>query len=142
MIYDNNNVFAKILRGELPSFKVYEDDKTYAMMDIMPQSRGHLLILTKEPAPTFFDLSEEGAKACIATAKKIAPVLMKVTGADGMVVSQFNHECAGQTVFHVHYHLVPRYIGKAVNEHANAKGDMDDIKALGEELAKELAKLV
>lgn len=139
MTYDDNNVFAKILRGELPSFKIYEDDKTFAMMDIMPQSKGHLLVLTKEPAPTFFDLSEEGAKACIATAKKIAPVLMKVTGADGLVVSQFNHECAGQTVFHVHYHLVPHYIGQKVSDHAREKGNMEEIKALAEQLAKELA---
>ncbi|MDY3331568.1 MAG: HIT domain-containing protein [Pelistega sp.] len=139
MVYDNNNVFAKILRGELPSFKIYEDDKTYAMMDIMPQTTGHLLVLTKEPAATFFDLSEEGAKACIATAKKIAPVLMKVTGADGLIVSQFNHECAGQTVFHVHYHLVPRYIGQTVDKHAHTPGNMEEIKALAEKLAKELS---
>ncbi|NOL48523.1 HIT family protein [Pelistega europaea] len=139
MTYDNNNVFAKILRGELPSFKIYEDEKTYAMMDIMPQSKGHLLVLTKEPAPTFFDLSEDGAKACIATAKKIAPVLMKVTGADGLVVSQFNYECAGQTVFHVHYHLVPHYIGQKVSDHARQQGNMEEIKALAEQLAKALA---
>lgn len=141
MNYDNNNVFAKILRGELPSFKIYEDDKTYAMMDIMPQTKGHLLVLTKEPAPTFFDLSVEGAQACMATAKKIAPVLMKVTGADGLVVSQFNHECAGQTVFHVHYHLVPRYIGEKVDKHAHKPGNMEEIKALAEILAKELSAI-
>lgn len=138
MTYDTNNVFAKILRGELPSFKVYEDDKTYVMMDIMPQSKGHLLVLTKEPAPTFFDLSEEGAKACIATAKKIAPALMKVTNADGLVVSQFNHSCAGQTVFHVHYHLIPHYIGEKVGKHNTEKGDIEEIKAIAEQLVKEL----
>lgn len=139
MVYDDNNVFAKILRGELPSFKIYEDDKTYAMMDIMPQTKGHLLVLTKEPASTFLDLSEEGAQACIATAKKIAPILMRVTGADGLVISQFNHECAGQTVFHVHYHLVPRYIGAKVDEHAHTLGNMEEIKALAEVLSKELS---
>ncbi|NEN76644.1 HIT domain-containing protein [Pelistega sp. NLN82] len=141
MQYDNNNVFAKILRGELPSFNVYEDDKTYAMMDIMPQSKGHLLILTKEPAPTFFELSEEGAKACIATAKKIAPILMKITQADGLILTQFNHECAGQTVFHVHYHLIPRYAGQQnVQAHARVEGDKEEIKALAEALRHALAK--
>ncbi|ETD72725.1 HIT family hydrolase [Pelistega indica] len=136
--YDENNVFAKILRGELPSFKIYEDDKTFAMMDIMPQTKGHLLVLTKEPAPTFFDLSKEAAEACIATAKKIAPVLMKVTGADGLVISQFNHECAGQTVFHVHFHLVPHYIGQTVAKHSHTPGNMEEIKALAEQLKQEL----
>ena len=138
MNYDSNNVFARILRGELPSFKVYEDDKTYVMMDIMPQTKGHLLILTKEPAPTLFDLSVEGAQACVATAKKIAPALMKITGADGMIFSQFNGEIAGQTVYHVHFHLVPRYEGQTVREHAREQGNMEDIKALAEQIAAEL----
>ena len=135
MNYDPNNVFARILRGELPSFKVYEDDKTYVMMDIMPQTKGHLLVLTKEPAPTLFDLSVEGAQACVATAKKIAPALMQATGADGMVFSQFNGEVAGQTVYHVHFHLVPHYEGQDVKVHAHIKGDMEEIKSLGEKIA-------
>lgn len=134
MIYDPNNVFARILRGELPSFKVYEDDMTFVMMDIMPQTKGHLLVLTKEPAPTLFDLSVEGAQACVATANKIAPALMKVTGADGMIFSQFNGEVAGQTVYHVHFHLVPRYEGQVVNKHAVEQGNMEEIKALAEQI--------
>lgn len=138
MIYDPTNIFARILRGELPSFKVYEDDKTYVMMDIMPQTKGHLLILTKEPASTLFDLSIEGAQACVATAKKIAPVLMKVTGAEGMIMSQFNGEIAGQTVYHVHFHLVPRYVGQEVKKHAADQGNMDKIKALGEKISASL----
>ncbi|PJX27879.1 HIT family protein [Advenella sp. S44] len=135
MAYDNQNIFAKILRAEAPSFKIYEDDKTYAMMDIMPQTKGHLLILTKEEAETLLDLSVEGAQACMATAKKIAPALLEVTKADGFILSQFNNEIAGQTVHHVHFHLVPRYIGQKVERHGRVKGDMDEIAELGRQIA-------
>ncbi|MHC8945024.1 HIT family protein [Advenella incenata] len=135
MAYDSQNIFAKILRTEAPSFKIYEDDKTYAMMDIMPQTRGHLLILTKEPAETLLDLSVEGAQACVATAKKIAPALLEVTKADGFILSQFNNEIAGQTVYHVHFHLVPRYIGQTVERHGRVKGNMDEIAALAQQIA-------
>ncbi len=135
MAYDNQNIFAKILRAEAPSFKIYEDDKTYAMMDIMPQTKGHLLILTKEEAETLLDLSVEGAQACMATAKKIAPALLEVTKADGFILSQFNNEIAGQTVHHVHFHLVPRYIGQKVESHGRVKGNMDEIAELGRQIA-------
>ncbi len=135
MAYDSQNIFAKILRAEAPSFKIYEDEKTYAMMDIMPQTRGHLLILTKEEAETLLDLSVEGAQACVATAKKIAPALLEVTKADGFILSQFNNEIAGQTVYHVHFHLVPRYIGEKVERHGRVKGDMDEIAELASQIA-------
>lgn len=135
MAYDSQNIFAKILRAEAPSFKIYEDEKTYAMMDIMPQTRGHLLILTKEEAETLLDLSVEGAQACVATAKKIAPALLEVTKADGFILSQFNNEIAGQTVYHVHFHLVPRYIGEQVERHGRVKGDMDEIAELARKIA-------
>ena len=135
MIYDPNNVFARILRGELPSFKVYEDDMTFVMMDIMPQTKGHLLVLTKEPAPTLFDLSVEGAQACVATAKKIAPALMKVTGADGMIFSQFNGEVAGQTVYHLHFHMLPVYEGQKREAHARVQGDAEELTALAKDIA-------
>lgn len=138
MAYDTNNIFAKILRGEAPSFKVYEDEKTYVMMDIMPQTTGHTLILTKEPAANLFDLSEDAAQACVVTAKKIAPAIMKVTQADGIILSQFNGEAAGQTVDHVHFHLVPRYAGQNVRAHAKEQGDFEAIKALAEKIAAEL----
>lgn len=138
MTYDTQNVFAKILRGELPAFKIYEDQDTMAMMDIMPQTRGHVLVLTKEPAATFFNLSPEGAAACIRTAKKIAPVLQAVTGAQGLMLEQFNHACAGQTVFHVHFHLIPRYEGQALNIHAREMGDQADIAALAQALQQAL----
>ncbi|MBP6345000.1 HIT family protein [Neisseriaceae bacterium CLB008] len=139
MSYDSNNIFAKIIRGEAPSFKVYEDEHTYVLMDIMPQSTGHTLILTKEPAVTLFELSTEGAQACIATAKKIAPALMAVTGAQGLTMCQFNGAVAGQTVDHVHYHLIPRYEGESMNLHAKEVGDLDAIKALGEQIAAAIA---
>jgi len=135
MAYNSQNIFAKILRGEAPSFKIYEDEYTFAMMDIMPQTKGHLLILTKEEAETLLDLSEAGAKACIATAKKIAPAMLEVTKADGFVLSQFNNEVAGQTVHHVHFHLVPRYAGQKVQRHGEVKGNMEEIAELGKQIA-------
>jgi len=135
MAYNSQNIFAKILRGEAPSFKVYEDEHTFVMMDIMPQTKGHLLILTKEDAETLLDLSVEGAQACVATAKKIAPALLEVTKADGFVMSQFNNEVAGQTVYHVHFHLVPRYAGQKVERHSAVKGNMEEIAELGRQIA-------
>ncbi|MBV4396763.1 MULTISPECIES: HIT family protein [Pseudomonadota] len=141
MVYDTNNIFAKILRGEAPSFKVYEDDKTYVMMDIMPQTVGHTLVLTKEPAANLFDLSYEAAQACVSTAKKIAPAIMKATNADGIVLSQFNGAAAGQTVDHVHFHLVPRYEGQNIHAHAHVKGDMEEIKALAEKIVAAINEL-
>ncbi len=139
MSYDSNNIFAKIIRGDAPSFKVYEDEHTYVLMDIMPQSKGHTLILTKEPAATMFELSTEAAQACIATAKKIAPALMAVTGAQGLTVCQFNGAVAGQTVDHVHYHLIPRYEDQDMTLHAKEVGDLDTIKALAADFAAALS---
>src|SRR5690606_42139523 len=98
MVYDNNNIFAKILRGELPCIKVFEDDRTLAFMDIMPQADGHVLIIPKEPAVTLLDLSEEGAVAAIRTTRRIAIAVKKALGVEGIHVAQLNGAAAGQTV--------------------------------------------
>lgn len=138
MAYQNDNIFAKIIRNEAPSYKVYEDDYTYVMMDIMPESRGHLLVLPKEGAENIFDISDEAISACARTCKKIAPALMKATNADGLIVSQYNHAAAGQTVYHLHFHMLPVYKGQKREEHSRVQGDADELIALAKEIASYL----
>ncbi|HEY8555399.1 MAG TPA: HIT family protein [Burkholderiales bacterium] len=121
MPYDPRNPFAKILRGELPCVKVYEDAQTLCIMDIMPQIDGHTLVLTKEPAETLLDLSPEGAAACIRTAQRIARAVRKGLDAPGVMVSQFNGAAAGQTVPHVHFHVIPRWPDRPLRMHARYK---------------------
>ncbi|HEX7043420.1 MAG TPA: HIT family protein [Burkholderiales bacterium] len=118
MSYDPQNPFAKILRGELPCVKVYEDAQTLCIMDIMPQADGHALVLTKEPAATLLELSPEGAAACIQTAQRIARAIQKGLDAPGVLVSQFNGAAAGQTVPHVHFHVIPRWPDRPLRMHA------------------------
>jgi histidine triad (HIT) family protein len=108
MAYDNNNIFARILRGELPSVKIYEDDKTLAFMDIMPATEGHTLVIPKEPAETIFDLSSDGAADLIKTTKKIAAAVKKALDCPGVMLAQLNGAAAGQSVPHIHFHILPR----------------------------------
>jgi histidine triad (HIT) family protein len=130
MAYDTNNVFAKIVRGEAPAFKVYEDDHTVAFMDIMPQAEGHVLVIPKEGGETIFDISDAAAAALIKTTKKVAAAVKKVTNAPGIMLAQLNGPAAGQTVFHVHFHIIPRSAGIDLKLHAAEKGDLDQLKAL------------
>jgi len=106
MSYDADNIFAKILRSELPCVKVYEDEQTLAFMDIMPQAEGHTLVIPKEPAETLMDLSAEGAASLINRVQLIARAVKKGLNADGITVFQLNGAAAGQTVFHIHLHLL------------------------------------
>lgn len=124
MAYDNQNVFARILRGELPCIKLYEDAHSFAMMDIMPQSDGHLLVLTREPAETIFDMSDEAVQHCILTTRKLAAAAVSALGADGVLISQFNGAAAGQTVPHVHFHVIPRFAGVPMKSHGREREDM------------------
>jgi histidine triad (HIT) family protein len=111
MGYDNNNVFAKILRGELPAHKVYEDDETLAIMDIMPRTEGHSLVLPKAPARNLFDATPEQLAACMRTAQKLAKAAIKAFNAGGVTLQQFNESAGGQVVFHLHFHVLPRWQG-------------------------------
>ena len=108
MDYDPTNVFAKILRGELPCERIYEDDKTLAFMDVMPEADGHVLVVPKEPAETILDLSPEGMTAMMATVQKLAKAVDKALKPGGILLKQYNRAPAGQSVFHVHFHIVPR----------------------------------
>ena len=105
--YDPNNIFAKILRGELPSYKVYEDDKAIAFLDIMPRSPGHTLVLPKAPARNILDIGADDLAHVMVTAQKIAKAAMKVFSADGITIQQFNEGAGGQVVFHLHMHVMP-----------------------------------
>lgn len=141
MAYQEDNIFAKILRGEAPAVKVYEDDHSFVMMDIMPESRGHLLILPKEAAQNLFEVSAEALGHCMKTCHKVALALMQATGADGLRLVQFNHAAAGQTVFHLHFHLIPVYQGQAKGAHADERrqADSDDLAVLAKEIAALIA---
>jgi histidine triad (HIT) family protein len=135
MAYDPNNIFAKIVRGEAPCFKVYEDDKTLAFMDIMPQAEGHTLVIPKEGAESIFDLSAEGAAALIKTTKKIAAAVKEVTKAPGVMLAQLNGQAAGQTVFHIHFHVIPRWSGLDLKLHARETANFEQLKALAAKIA-------
>ena len=109
MTYDPNNIFAKILGGEIPSVKVYEDAKTLAFMDVMPEADGHVLVVPKEGAENILDLSAEGMTAMMATVQKVARAIEAALSPDGILLKQYNRAAAGQSVFHVHFHIVPRW---------------------------------
>ena len=110
--YDTNNIFAKILRGELPCYKVYEDDKALAFLDIMPRAPGHALVLPKAPARNLLDISAEDLAHVHQVAQKIAKAAMSVFSADGITIQQFNEGAGGQVVFHLHVHVIPRKAGQ------------------------------
>ena len=107
MAYDDQNIFARIIRGELPAIKVYEDDQVLAFMDIMPQAEGHTLVIPKTPAVTLLDLPAEAAAYSIQIVQKIAKAIEKALNAEGIVLMQLSGAAAGQTVPHVHFHLIP-----------------------------------
>lgn len=119
--YDPNNIFAKILRGELPSYKVYEDDKAIAFLDIMPRSPGHTLVLPKAPARNILDIGADDLAHVMMTAQKIAKAAMKAFSAEGITIQQFNEGAGGQVVFHLHVHVIPRKAGVAMKPPASEK---------------------
>lgn len=130
MDYDNHNPFARILRGELPCVKVYEDEATLAIMDIMPQAAGHVLVLPKEPAVELFALSDEAAAACIRTTRRVAAAVKAALQAPGIMVAQFNGATAGQTVPHVHFHIVPRQEAAPLRPHAAVPADAAELREI------------
>ncbi|MBA4204082.1 HIT family protein [Pannonibacter phragmitetus] len=121
--YDDSNVFAKILRGELPSHKLYEDGKTLVIMDIMPRGDGHVLVIPKAPSRNILDIAEEDLFAVMATVKKMAQAVMKAFSADGATIQQFSESAGGQVVFHTHFHVIPRFEGVALRPHTSAMAD-------------------
>lgn len=123
MAYDDNNIFAKILRGEAEAHKVYEDDRTIAILDVMPQADGHTLVLPKARARNIFELDAEMAGAVIRTVQTIARAVQGVFHPDGIILTQFNGAAAGQTVFHFHVHVIPRFEGQMLRGHGRSFAD-------------------
>jgi histidine triad (HIT) family protein len=136
--YDINNPFAKILRGEFPSYKVYEDDHVLAFLDIMPRCPGHTLVIPKAPARNILDISPDDYAHVARATHKIARAAMKAFKADGITVQQFNEPAGGQVVFHLHVHVMPRHNGVALLPPASRK---EDGKVLEENAAKLAAAL-
>jgi histidine triad (HIT) family protein len=136
--YDPSNIFAKILRGEMPAEKVYEDSKTLAFMDIMPRSDGHTLVVPKAPVRTFFDIGPEDLAALYASVQKVSRAAVSGLGADGLTIQQFNEPSGGQVVFHMHVHILPRWDGVSLRPHT---GQMAAKEAVAEHAAKIRAAL-
>ncbi|MCH7335024.1 HIT family protein [Acinetobacter sp. NIPH 2699] len=133
MAYDDQNIFARILRGELPAIKIYEDDQVLAFMDIMPQADGHALVIPKTPAVTLLDLPADAAAYTIQIVQKVAQAIETALDAKGIVLMQLNGAAAGQTVPHVHFHLIPSSIHE-LGRHAAQMGDQEKIQALAEKI--------
>jgi histidine triad (HIT) family protein len=138
MAYDRNNVFARILRGELPSHRVYEDELTLAFMDVMPQAEGHTLVIPKAEAESILEIPAEALAAAMLTTQRVARAVKKAFDAPGILIAQLNGRAAGQSVFHMHFHVVPRREGLDLRLHAR---DMADPKVLAEHAARIRAAL-
>jgi histidine triad (HIT) family protein len=139
-MYDSNNVFAKILRGEIPSAKVYEDERTLAFMDVMPQSEGHTLVIPKTNARNFFDIDAEALADLIKKTQRVAKAVRQAFNPDGMRIIQFNEPAAGQTVFHIHFHIVPCYAGQDLKHHSRDFADAGLLAAHAERIKQALAQ--
>jgi histidine triad (HIT) family protein len=138
LAYDNNNIFARILRGELPKVALYEDDLTLAFMDIMPSVEGHALVITKEKAETILDLSPEGAAALIKTTQKIARAIEKALAPSGIMLVQLNGAAAGQSIPHIHFHILPREEGLDLKLHGRGMVSADVLEPIAAKIRKTL----
>jgi len=136
--YDDQNIFAKILRGEIPSINVYEDDGTLCFMDIMPRSDGHCLVIPKTPCRNILDASDAQLAAVMATVRKVAVAAKTALQADGITLQQFNEAAGGQDVLHLHFHIHPRHAGAPMRP-PGQMGDMDAIRANAERIRAALA---
>ena len=138
MAYDQGNIFAKILRGEAPAFKVYEDDYSMAFMDVMPQLDGHTLIIPKDPTENIHDADPVILAATMQTVQRIAAAVKSAFEAPGIMVAQLNGPAAGQTVFHLHFHVLPRHEGVDFSMHAREMADFTLLEAHAERIRAQL----
>jgi histidine triad (HIT) family protein len=137
--YDPNNIFAKILRGELPCHKVYEDEKALAFLDIMPRMPGHTLVLPKAPARNILDIADGDLAHVMMVTQKVAKAAMKAFEADGITIQQFNEGAGGQVVFHLHVHIIPRKQGVAMKPPASEKVKPEALAEHAKKLAAAIA---
>ena len=138
MSYDPSNIFAKILRGDIPCHKVYEDADALVFMDVMPQSPGHALIVPKAPSRNVLDADPAVLAKILPLVQKIAKASKTAFNADGITVMQFNEPAGGQTVFHLHYHVIPRFEGQALKPHSGKMEDGTVLAANADKLRKAL----
>ncbi len=138
--YDDNNLFAKILRGEIPAVKVYEDEEVLAFMDIFPQTRGHVLVVPKNvKARNFLELPEDRVATLMERVHRLTKAAVKALKPDGVTVTQFNGEDAGQTIFHLHFHIIPRYAGQRLAGHGHdKKADIAELQQIAQQIAAAL----
>ena len=138
--YDSDNIFAKIMRGEMPCVKVYEDDNILSFMDVFPQSKGHTLVIPKAPSRNLLETNAKDIGRLFGSVQRIAKAVETALKPDGIVITQFNGAPAGQTVFHTHVHIIPRYEGIALGAHGGggAMADMDALKVLAEKISAAL----
>jgi histidine triad (HIT) family protein len=139
MAYDDSNIFAKILRGEIPCHKVYEDADAIAFMDVMPQSPGHTLVVPKAASRNLLDADPAVLARVVPLVQKIAIAAKSAFNADGISIAQFNEPAGGQTVFHLHFHIMPRYEGQPLHLHARQMEDATVLAANAEKLKAALA---
>jgi histidine triad (HIT) family protein len=139
--YDSNNIFAKILRGEIPCHKVYEDDHALAFMDIMPQAEGHTLIVPKAPSRNLLDAHPAVLSAVAPIVQKLARAAKRAFDSEGVLIMQFNEPAAGQTVFHLHFHVIPRKEGTTLRPHTGQTADHDVLAKHAELLRQALDRL-
>jgi histidine triad (HIT) family protein len=137
--YDSGNIFAKILRGELPAHKIYEDEATFAFMDIMPRGDGHSLVIPKKPSRNILDVEPESLAAVMDTVRKVARASVSAFGADGVTIQQFNEQAGGQVVFHLHVHVIPRFEGVGLKPHTGAMEKPEVLAANAEKLRAALS---
>ena len=138
MGYDEKNIFAKIIRGELPAEKIFENDKVLAFMDIMPRSPGHLLVIPKSSARNILDIDDENLCEVIKVVKKLAIASKKAMNATGITIQQFSEADGGQEVFHLHFHIIPRYTGKPMNRPGQMVKDMTVLSMQANKIKAEL----
>ncbi|KQS79234.1 HIT family hydrolase [Rhizobium sp. Leaf384] len=139
--YDTSNIFAKILRGEIPAHTVYEDEAVIAFMDVMPQADGHALVVPKAPSRNLLDADPATLPALIAAVQKVAIASKTAFSADGITILQFNEAPAGQSVFHLHVHVIPRHDGQPMRAHSGTMEDPDILKANAERLRNALKRV-
>lgn len=136
--YEADNIFARMIRGEIPAHRVFEDDNVLAIMDIFPQSRGHVLVIPKAPARNLFDADPTTLAAAMAPVQRIAKALRKALAPAGLRLVQYNEAPAGQSVFHLHFHLIPVYEGAELGRHGEGRADDGELATLAKEIAAAL----
>jgi len=138
MTYDSSNIFAKILRGEIPAHKIYEDEHALAFMDVMPECDGHCLVIPKAASRGLLDAHPAVLGRTLAVVQKVARAAVAATRADGFQIRQYNEEAGGQTVFHLHFHILPMRDGVALRPHAGKMADHGELAAMAKKIAAAL----